>query len=70
MPDELFFLAIGFLICGALVLIMEAFKYYANRSNLYSQERYDKAFKQIIKRELKLEEQRKRHQNMFTNAED
>ncbi len=62
MSDTIFFF--GMLIClaGMLILIGEAALFYMNRSNLYSQERYDKAFWQIVKRERRLDKQRARNE--------
>ena len=62
MLDLLFLFGVVILLIGALVLIGQAALFYMNRSNLYVQERYDKAFKQIVKREKQLDKQRARNE--------
>ncbi len=62
MPDAIFYFGLIGLIVGTLILIGQAALFYMNRSNLYSQERYDKAFWQIVKREQRLDKQRARNE--------
>lgn len=69
MSDMVFFIGIGFLLCGTLVLVGEAAVYYMNRSNLYAQDRYDKAFRKIVKREKQLAKQRARSERLKVTAD-
>jgi hypothetical protein len=69
MPDMVFFIGIGFLFCGLLVLMGEAAVYYMNRSGLYSQECYDKAFREIMKREKQLHKQMERIERLSETAD-
>lgn len=64
MPDYLFNLGVCFLIIGALVSVGQIFLHIANRSDLYSQERYDKAFREIVKREKQLQKQKARRNKL------
>lgn len=65
MSENEFLAIIGLLIFGAcLFLIGQASLWLINRSDLYSQDRYDKAFKQIIKRERQLDKQRARNERL------
>lgn len=63
MSETTFLVLLGVLGIGMCLLIIgEAFLFYINRSNLYSQERFDAAFRQIVKREKKLEKLRARNE--------
>ncbi len=57
------FIALVVLFIGAgFVLLGRGALWYMNRSSLYSQDRYDKAFWAIVKRERRLAKQRARNE--------
>ncbi len=70
MSDTIFFIGMAFCLIGMLVLIGEAALFYMNRSNLYSQERYDKAFWQIVQRDRRLDKQRARNERSVADEHD
>ena len=68
MPDTMFLLITLFAVGMILMIGGQGFLMFMNRSDLYSQDRYDKAFREIIKNELRLERAQRR-QKMLTSED-
>lgn len=69
MLDVFFFLGVLLMVTAFIILLLMCWQAYAERSPDYEQERYDRAFRQIVYREHKLQKERLR-QMMSTTVED
>lgn len=65
MSDDTFFLLVAVMVFGAMLTLMGmAYSHYVKTSPLYEQERIEKAFREIVKREKKLGKQRARTERL------
>lgn len=61
MSDDTFFLLVAVMCFGAALILMGmAYSHFIKTNPLYAQDRTDKAFREIVKREKKLDKQRAR----------
>ena len=69
MPDEVFYIGVFLFVAGSWLVMMQWFQCFANRSDLYLNDRYRAQLRRAVEQEIEYGKNHRR-QKMFTTRKD